>query len=321
MNNNNNKNIEVKNNFKYAQAPLWLMEREEVSQGAKLTYSSLVNFSGKRGTYPSLEKLAKSIGTRSRTSIIKYLKELEDLKLIEIIRTGQSKNNRYKFLSHKWNKKEGEDGKINKINKSLGDVQVRKSDVQIGEGDVQHVEHPIVKEKVKREKRETSSLYVYDSTVENQENRQRKKDINIKKEKKYENPEEINVQQNKNPEMEIDEDEKFGVCDDEVETFRKLICERYPYQTIFSTTKNVREKFRRFLFGVKNFESDKNFIRNNGKYFDKDYIQLLVSCIEDVGYKDMKPGNLLNDFMFNKIVRHYFTVWERGDPDYGKDQK
>ncbi len=327
----------LKNRAGYLKDTEWLMSLKGLSSKAKLVFIKLLDCNGQKGCYPGHKYIEKKTGINYKT-VSRVINEIIGFGLIEKIRVGKGCNNRYRFLykclelkiANKNKDSVLKDLKViknrikkNKIKQEKNRyrvVKIKESDSHFCKSD-SHIRESNSINILNKDKKKTSSLYVYDSTVENQGNRQRKEDINIEKEKEFETPEEINVQKNKNTKVEIDKDEKYGVCDDEVETFRKKFCERYPYQEIFSRTKNVRGKYRRFLFRIKNFNSDRNFIRNNGKYFDEDYILLLVSCIEDVGYDDMKPGNLLNEFMFKKIVRHYFTVWERGDPNYDEDQQ
>jgi hypothetical protein len=81
--------------------PNWLMCRPEVSQGAKLCFGRLAQYAGKNGLcYPSQELLAIELGVKVRQAR-KYLKELENHKLIMIEKT-QHKSNCYQFLVHNW---------------------------------------------------------------------------------------------------------------------------------------------------------------------------------------------------------------------------
>lgn len=87
--------------------PSWLLERPEVSPGAKLVYARLARFAGKRGVaFPRQATLAREVGLRER-QVRTYLAELRELKLIECARGGRaaggaSKVARYYFLAHLW---------------------------------------------------------------------------------------------------------------------------------------------------------------------------------------------------------------------------
>jgi hypothetical protein len=82
--------------------PNWLLCRPEVSPGAKLCYSRLCQYSGKRGLcYPGQETLASELGVSAR-QIRTYLKELQNHELIEVQRNGLQKTNDYHFLVHQW---------------------------------------------------------------------------------------------------------------------------------------------------------------------------------------------------------------------------
>jgi len=80
--------------------PNWLLKRKGLSLGAKVCYARLCQFSGENGKcYPSQETLAEELSTSSR-NIRNYLKELEAVKLIETVRSGNTKPNRYLFPEH-----------------------------------------------------------------------------------------------------------------------------------------------------------------------------------------------------------------------------
>lgn len=82
--------------------PNWLLERTEVSQGAKLAYARLSQHAGKNGVaWPKRETLAAELGVTPR-QIDRYLKELETHRLVEIERLGLTKANRYRFRMHEW---------------------------------------------------------------------------------------------------------------------------------------------------------------------------------------------------------------------------
>jgi hypothetical protein len=82
--------------------PNWLMERADVSPGAKLCYGRLCQFAGREGlANPRQETLAESLGVSVR-SVRNYLDELVTLRLLEEVRKGRDKANEYAFLSHEW---------------------------------------------------------------------------------------------------------------------------------------------------------------------------------------------------------------------------
>lgn len=82
--------------------PNWLLQRKEISQGAKLCYARLCQYSGKDGLcYPKQVTLAKELGC-SRSQVIKYINELVKQGLIEKVRVGLQRANRYRFLRHNW---------------------------------------------------------------------------------------------------------------------------------------------------------------------------------------------------------------------------
>lgn len=82
--------------------PNWLMERSEISAGAKLCFARLTQFAGRDGKcYPKLETLAQSLGVKVRT-INKYVSTLKNFKLIKVCRCGPHSPNQYLFLEHPW---------------------------------------------------------------------------------------------------------------------------------------------------------------------------------------------------------------------------
>jgi len=82
--------------------PNWLLERKDISSGAKLVYARLCQFSGKNEKcYPSIKTLAKAVGC-GVTSCRKHINELKKNHLIKVKRLGLRCNNRYYFLQHDW---------------------------------------------------------------------------------------------------------------------------------------------------------------------------------------------------------------------------
>src|SRR5690242_3185637 len=82
--------------------PTWLLQRRELSPGAKLVYARLARYAGKRGVaYPRQSTLAEEIGLRER-QVRTYLLELRKIGLIEARKSGTGKPSRYSFLTHLW---------------------------------------------------------------------------------------------------------------------------------------------------------------------------------------------------------------------------
>ena len=82
--------------------PNWLLERREISQGAKLAYARLSQHAGKNGfAWPKRETLARELGVTTR-QVDRYLKELEVHQLLEVEQLGLTKANRYRFPVHIW---------------------------------------------------------------------------------------------------------------------------------------------------------------------------------------------------------------------------
>jgi len=107
--------------FKGSFIPLWLLERAEISPGAKLIYARLALHAGEDGdrAFPGIVTLAKEIGlpwteakelpdgtirAADSRSVRAYLKELVEKGLIESVQQGFNRPNRYYFLRHEWMK-------------------------------------------------------------------------------------------------------------------------------------------------------------------------------------------------------------------------
>lgn len=95
--------------------PLWLLERPEISPGAKLVYATLARHAGKNGEcFPGQDLLSREIGlVGGERTVRRYLNELVENCLIEKIQQGLNKPNRYFFLSHEWMKNAGNKGPDN----------------------------------------------------------------------------------------------------------------------------------------------------------------------------------------------------------------
>ena len=82
--------------------PNWLLQRQDMSHGAKLCYSRLAQYAGEKGVaFPAQATLADELGVSSR-QIRNYLHELEAHHLIESEQRGLSATNLYYFLWHQW---------------------------------------------------------------------------------------------------------------------------------------------------------------------------------------------------------------------------
>ena len=80
--------------------PNWLLQRTEVSAGAKLCYARLCQYAGNKGyCYPICGDLANKLGI-SRMSVTRHIGELIDFNLIE--KKREQHNNSYFFLRHEW---------------------------------------------------------------------------------------------------------------------------------------------------------------------------------------------------------------------------
>lgn len=88
--------------FTFSGVPCWLMERTEISAGAKLTYAVLSRRAGEDGLcIPGQKALAKEMGVTDR-QIRRYLTELVNQKLLYKKQRGLNKSNSYAFLNHLW---------------------------------------------------------------------------------------------------------------------------------------------------------------------------------------------------------------------------
>ncbi len=88
--------------FVGAFVPNWLLERTEISAGAKLCFARLAQYEGAEGeARPGQQTLARELGVGERM-VRNYIQELERAGLIEVEQVGLNKVNRYKFLEHAW---------------------------------------------------------------------------------------------------------------------------------------------------------------------------------------------------------------------------
>ncbi len=82
--------------------PIWLLERTEISQGAKHCYGMLAKRAYGRGeAEPPKDELATALGVDVRT-ITTYIEELKESELIEVVRRGLGRPNAYRFYAHPW---------------------------------------------------------------------------------------------------------------------------------------------------------------------------------------------------------------------------
>jgi len=89
--------------FLGAFTPNWLLRHtiKEISWGAKATFGRLTEFAGVNGKcFPPIDLISNELGVSERT-IQRYIRELKQLKLIEIARRPGS-SNEYHFLDHPW---------------------------------------------------------------------------------------------------------------------------------------------------------------------------------------------------------------------------
>lgn len=80
--------------------PDWLLQSDICSIQAKITYAVLCKHSGENGhCYPSQQLIANQTGVSDR-QVRNYIQELKECGLIEVVRSGLKKTNRYYFLEH-----------------------------------------------------------------------------------------------------------------------------------------------------------------------------------------------------------------------------
>ena len=92
--------------FVGAFVPNWLMERQEISPGAKLCFARLAQYAGKNGrAFPAQETLAAALGVTVR-QVQRYIAELIKAGLIETRQERKGTPNHYVFLEHEWMKQD-----------------------------------------------------------------------------------------------------------------------------------------------------------------------------------------------------------------------
>jgi DNA-binding transcriptional MocR family regulator len=98
-----------------AMIPNWLMERKEVSPGAKLCYARLCQFSGKDGRcFPKQKTLADGLAVGAR-QVRNYIEELVKHGLIQSHRRGLNKSNYYTFHDHPWMHESEQSGEVDPV--------------------------------------------------------------------------------------------------------------------------------------------------------------------------------------------------------------
>lgn len=81
----------------------WLLERTEVSANAKLVYARLCQHANKKTgcAWPRIETVAAGVGLSVRTTE-RAVHELKELELIQVVRRGLCRSNKYYFAKHQW---------------------------------------------------------------------------------------------------------------------------------------------------------------------------------------------------------------------------
>jgi transcription initiation factor IIE alpha subunit len=85
--------------------PEWIMVRKELSPGEKLCYASISAIAYK-GNDVSRQGIANLMGTSIR-QVDRYIKRLQELKLIKVEQVGLQQTNKYHYLEHEWMNDEG----------------------------------------------------------------------------------------------------------------------------------------------------------------------------------------------------------------------
>lgn len=82
----------------FTQVPNFILTNKELSVGAKLAYAMLLKYAwGDDACFPGQAKLAEDMGSGER-SVRRYLDELENTKLLEIVQRGLGKTNLYRLF-------------------------------------------------------------------------------------------------------------------------------------------------------------------------------------------------------------------------------
>lgn len=127
--------------------PNWLMQRQEISHGAKLCYGRLCQYAGQKGyCFPSQETISEELGISYRQTQ-RYIKELIRVGLIVIEKYGTHNNNQYRFIQHEWM---GIDD-ISDVPNPTVPSSVHDTSVV---SDTSHLSFPILRESVKENQKE-----------------------------------------------------------------------------------------------------------------------------------------------------------------------
>ena len=142
--------------FVGAIVPNGLLERREVSPGAKLAYARLCQHAAKDGelvgvAWPKRDVLARELGVKAR-QVDRYLDELQSTRLIEIRRRGFKKSNLYRFKRHSWM-----DESTDTSTPESTDMSSQES-TQVSTPESTGTATPIVKESKEKNQRKVSRL-------------------------------------------------------------------------------------------------------------------------------------------------------------------
>ena len=75
--------------------PNFILENDQISVGAKLTYAMLLKYAREMDEcFPGQDRLAKDMGNGVR-SVVRYIAELEEVGLVTVQRRGQGRPNLY----------------------------------------------------------------------------------------------------------------------------------------------------------------------------------------------------------------------------------
>jgi hypothetical protein len=86
----------------FIKIPLWLLRQKGVSFGAKILYGRLSLYAGsKKSCYASISQLQKELGGISNKTVLRYIQELWDSKLIKIEKAF-GKRSVYYILENEW---------------------------------------------------------------------------------------------------------------------------------------------------------------------------------------------------------------------------
>ena len=81
----------------FTMVPNFILTNADLSVGAKLAYAMLLKYAwADNAVYPGQETLAVDMGAGER-SVRRYLDELEDAKLLEVVQRGLGKTNLYRL--------------------------------------------------------------------------------------------------------------------------------------------------------------------------------------------------------------------------------